>query len=1079
MNPVAQEIQSIRTNSIQHGIETWGQDSDHNILYITGNTGTGKSTLAESYRNRKTTIIHLDGYFDLSHKLSRNQSPKFNLYMNKLGFNFMSLANKSFFLNHLDSYIEHADHFSELLESFAQSEFKEGRRVVVEGIQLQDDTLYPDKSFFSDKPVIQMTTDIDISEIRAALRDKNEIYEVATINDRNEDVLYHYGVKRRSGRYPWGSGKNPYQHSGDFLARVNELKRQGMNEKEICKNLEMTTTDYRMQVRRANHERRATEVARAKDLRDKGYSLNQIAKEMGYTNDSSVRSLLNENTQARKSRADETAEILKKEIEEKGVIDVGAGNELTLGVSRQTLQEALFILETEGYAHFGISIGQVTNKRNRTTYELISKGDKPVNEIQSEIYNDPAKIKQLGEYHSDDSGKTFEKVHYPESIDSSRVGVVYGDQGGTAKDGLIEIRRGVPDLTLGNSSYAQVRILVDGDKYLKGMAVYSDDLPDGVDILFNTNKHSGTPVDKVLKSTKDDPDNPFGAYLPASGQTWYDGADGKKHLSAVNKLKEEGDWDDMSKKLSSQFLSKQPIGFIKSQLDLTYKDYEDQLAEIEALDNQTVKKKLLQDFADTVDGAVVHMKAAALPRQSSKVLLPSDQLKDGECYAPSLRDGEKVVLIRYPHAGTFEIPELTVNNKNPKLKKEYGDDLPDAIVINSKAANQLSGADFDGDTATVIPVNSRVKVKTRKPFEELQDFDPKVEYSTEGKTGVRLMKKSEKQKQMGMISNLITDMTLQGAPDEELVKAVRHSMVVIDAEKHKLDFKQSEKDNDIATLKKRWQGYTAEDGSEKSGASTLLSRRKQDVRVDERRGSARVDPETGELVYKTTGRTYVDAKTGKVVKATTTAKLLNETKDLHTLSSGTPAEEAYADYGNKLKALANKVRKEYVSIDTTKRNASAAETYKGEVESLKSKLRIAQMNAPKERQAQAIANSVVNAKKQDNPGMDDKEIKKISQSAIESARAQVGATGKGTKVEVTPSEWNAIQAHAISDNMLSQILRYADMDKIRDYATPKTKATVSGAKLAKARAMKNTGYTLSEIADSLGVSTSTVSKALK
>ena len=1079
MNPVAKEIQAIRTNSIQHGIEMWGQDLDHNILYITGNTGSGKSTLAESYRNRKTTIIHLDGYFDLSHKLSRNQSPRFNLYMNKLGFNFMTLANKSFFLNHLDAYIEHADHFSDLLESFAQSEFKEGRRVVVEGIQLQDDTLYPDKSFFRDKPLIQMTTDIDISEIRAVLRDENEIYEVATINDRNEDVLHHYGVKRRSGRYPWGSGKEPYQHSGDFLARVDGLKKEGKTEKEICKELQMTTTDYRMQVRRANHERRATEVAKAKDLRDKGYSLNQIARKMGYANDSSVRSLLNENTQARKSRADETAEILKKEIEKKGIVDVGAGNELTLGVSRQTLQEALFILETEGYAHFGVSIGQVTNKRNRTTYELISKGDKPVNEIQSEIYNDPAKIKQLGEFHSTDSGKTFEKVHYPESIDSSRIGIVYGDQGGSAKDGLIEIRRGVADLTLGNSSYAQVRILVDGDKYLKGMAVYSDNLPDGVDILFNTNKQSGTPVDKVLKSTKDDPDNPFGAYLPAAGQTWYTGSDGKKHLSAVNKLKEEGDWDDMSKKLSSQFLSKQPIGFIKSQLDLTYKDYENQLAEIEALDNPTVKKKLLQDFADTVDGAVVHMKAAALPRQSSKVLLPSDQLKDGECYAPSLRDGEKVVLVRFPHAGTFEIPELTVNNKNSKLKKEYGDDLPDAIVINSKAANQLSGADFDGDTATVIPVNSRVKVKTRKPFEELRDFDPKVEYSTEGKTGVRLMKKGEKQKQMGMISNLITDMTLQGAPDEELVKAVRHSMVVIDAEKHKLDFKQSEKDNDIATLKKRWQGYTAEDGSEKSGATTLLSRRKQDVRVPERRGSARVDPETGELIYKTTGRTYVDAKTGKVVSATTTAKLLNETDDLRILSSGTPAEEAYAEYGNKLKALANRVRKEYTSIGTTKRSASAAETYSSEVESLKSKLRIAQMNAPKERQAQAIANSVVNAKKQDNPDMDDKEIKKISQSAIEAARAQVGATGKGTKVEVTQSEWNAIQAHAISDNMLSQILRYADMDKIRDYATPKTRTAIEGAKLAKAKAMKASGYTLSEIADALGVSTSTISKALK
>ena len=40
------------------------------------------------------------------------------------------------------------------------------------------------------------------------------------------DILMHVGIKRRSGRYPWGSGDNPYQHSGDFLSRVEELRNQ-------------------------------------------------------------------------------------------------------------------------------------------------------------------------------------------------------------------------------------------------------------------------------------------------------------------------------------------------------------------------------------------------------------------------------------------------------------------------------------------------------------------------------------------------------------------------------------------------------------------------------------------------------------------------------------------------------------------------------------------------------------------------------------------------------------------------------------------------------------------------------------
>ena len=47
------------------------------------------------------------------------------------------------------------------------------------------------------------------------------------------DILEHYGTKRHSGRYPWGSGETPYQHSGDFLSRVEKFKAKGMSEGEI------------------------------------------------------------------------------------------------------------------------------------------------------------------------------------------------------------------------------------------------------------------------------------------------------------------------------------------------------------------------------------------------------------------------------------------------------------------------------------------------------------------------------------------------------------------------------------------------------------------------------------------------------------------------------------------------------------------------------------------------------------------------------------------------------------------------------------------------------------------------------
>ena len=890
------------------------------------------------------------------------------------------------------------------------------------------------------------------------------------MNPIAEDILMHYGVKRRSGRYPWGSGDHPFQDSGDFLSRVNELKSQNMSEKEIANALGMSTTSLRTQLRVANHQRRALEADRARSLREDGKSLNEIAEIMGYKNDSSIRSLLNENTANNKNKAAETAEMLKREIEEKGMLDVGAGVERELGVSRNTLEEALFILQTEGYNTYGVGIPNVTQKGKQTNTPVLTK---PGTEYR-DVYEDFSNIKSVGDYYSDDGGNTFKKVQYPQSIDGKRVAIRYGDEGGTDMDGVIQIRRGVEDLDLGNSHYAQVRILVDGTHYLKGMAIYSDDLPDGVDIMFNTNKKSGTPKEKVLKSIKDDPTNPFGATIKADGQSYYTGKDGKQHLSAINKIKEEGDWDKMSRNLSSQFLSKQPLKLIKQQLDLTYKDAQAEYDDIMSLTNPTIKKKLLMDFADQCDGAAVHMQAAALPRQSTQVILPVPQIKENEIYAPSYRDGETVVLIRYPHGGTFEIPQLKVNNKNPSAKKNLGN-ITDAVGINPKTAEQLSGADFDGDQVVVIPVNNKVKIKTSAPLEGLKNFNPKDEYAEV--PGMKHMTKANTQKEMGVISNLITDMTLKGASTEELTRAVKHSMVVIDAEKHKLNYKQSEKDQGIAELKKKYQGYTNEAGEEKGGASTLLSRRKNTVAVPERQGSGRIDPDTGEVVYKTSGRTYVD-KNGKQVAATTDVSVILNAKDVRTLSSGTAQENAYADYSNKMKALANEARKSYVSTGRLKKSTSAAETYREEVDSLEGKLDKAARNAPRERQAQAIANSVVKAKKESNPDMDSKEIKKASQQALEAARAQVGASGRANRIDITPKEWEAIQAGAISDAKLTQILRYADSAKVREYATPKTYNTLSSAKLSRAKAMKASGYTIQEIADALGVSRSTVTKQL-
>ena len=889
-----------------------------------------------------------------------------------------------------------------------------------------------------------------------------------------EDILMHYGVKRRSGRYPWGSGDNPYQHGGDFLARVEELQRLGKTEKQIADELHLSTTDLRMQVRVAKHERRALQADRARSLREDGKTLDEIASILGYANDSSVRALLNENTAANKNKAQATAEILKKELAEKGAIDVGTGVERQLGVSTGVLQEALFILETEGYNRYGVGVPQVNDPKKRTITPVIS-----VPEIdQREVYQNLDLVKSVGDYHSTDGGESWDKREYPASIDSSRVKILYGDEGGALKDGVIEIRRGVADLDLGDSHYAQVRILVDGTHYLKGMAMYSDDMPDGADIVFNTNKHTGTPKMDVLKKIQDDPDNPFGALIKANGQSHYIDADGNEKLSAINKLKEEGDWDKMSKNLSSQFLSKQPIQLIKKQLNLTYADAADEFSEICSLNNPTVKRKLLLDFADECDSAAVHLKAAALPRQSTQVILPLNAMKETEIFAPNYRDGEKVVLIRYPHGGTFEIPELTVNNKNPTAVSVLGKNIRDAVGINPKVAERLSGADFDGDQVVVIPTGGRVKIQSTPALKDLKDFDPKTDYSTEGKTGVRLLAKgAATQRQMGEISNLITDMTLKGATEPEIARAVKHSMVVIDAAKHKLDYRQSEKDNGIAELKKKYQGFDDETGHH-GGASTLLSRRKQDVEVPERQGSGVIDPLTGKVVYKESGRTYVDPRTGKTVEATTKVKRILAVDDVRSMSSGTLQEEAYADYANKMKDLANKARLEYKATPTLKRSASAAKAFEPEVNRLMAALKVAQLNAPLEREAQRIANARVKAKVQANNITDKDEISKIRRAAISDARNSTGASGKRTRITISDGEWTAIQSGAISDTTLSEILRYAEPKTVRERATPRRTTQLSDARISRIKAMANSGHTNAEIAEALGISTSAVSKYL-
>lgn len=912
-----------------------------------------------------------------------------------------------------------------------------------------------------------------------------------------ESYLEHYGTPRHSGRYPWGSGDNPYQRNAAFRGHILELRKQGMSDAEIARGMGMSRNEMIAKLSKAYAENRADDVAEAIRLRDKGYSNTAIGRRMGI-GESQVRNLLKDEIQERRNRADETADILVKSIKENGgYLDVGLGAELDLGVSRYTFKNALAYLNEEGYNVYNIKVRQQGTGKDTTMQVLAPPG---VTRSQVNSLEGRAQIRMIGNDVVDNGEKSVLGLERPVAIDPSRVKIRYADdpdpRGGKGidKDGVIELRRGVSDISLGGANYAQVRINVGDSHYLKGMAIYSDNMPDGVDIIFNTNKHSDTPMmgskdDSVLKPLKRnketgeiDWDNPFGATIKNESQLkmaqrYYEDKDGKRKLSAINIVNEEGDWETWAPTLSSQFLSKQSHAMAKKQLKLVSDSKQAEFDEIMSLTNPTVKKKLLQEFADECDSASVHLKAAALPRQASHVILPVPTLKDNEIFAPNYRDGEQVALIRHPHAGKFEIPILTVNNKSKDASDIIGKTSPDAVGINSKVAARLSGADFDGDSVLVIPIKG-TDLQNSRPLKDLKDFEPKEQYRAyPGMTRVGDGDGFNKGRMMGDISNLITDMTLKGAPDHEIAKAVKHSMVIIDAEKHNLDWKRSAEENDIRRLKAEYQGrINPVTGRYNSGASTLISQAKGEVRVPERKEIS-PDKRTGERRYIPTGRTYL--KDGKVVEATSTVTKMAMAKDARSLSSGTTMENIYADHANRLKAMANDARKAAMNTSSIPYSPSARRAYAKEVSELEAQLNNAKRNKPKERQANLIADLVVKSKLQANPEIkEDKDhIKKLRFQALREARERTGA--KRNDIYITDEQWAAIQAGAISKTKLESILAVANPDRVRELALPKTNSSASPSVIAQVKSMRANGATQAEIADAIGYSTTVVNNILR
>lgn len=876
-----------------------------------------------------------------------------------------------------------------------------------------------------------------------------------------ETALEHYGTPRHSGRYPWGSGNKAYQRNANLIARNLELKKQGFSERERylalgCK----SASELRAKIAYANAENDAYNTVMIQKLKDKGYSNVEIGKRMGVS-EGMVRNVIKRGEAQRQAVNQKITTCLKEEVAAKGMVDVGKGSNLLMNVTENRFKDAVEMLKLEGYQVHTYRQQQAGTGKHTTMMVLTDKDTD-----WKTMYKNRDQIGIIGQTFVEDGGYgEITRIHPPKSIDSKRVYIRYAEEGGVDRDGTIELRRGVKDLDLGNAKYAQVRVAVDDTGFMKGIAHYSDNIPDGYDVIYNTNKPKGSPNSKVFKPLKDDPKNPFGATI--SRQNDYE-VDGKKHEGVLNVIREEGEWDTWSKTLASQMLSKQPVALAKRQLGLTIKQKEEMYEDIMNINNPIVKRKALLDFGEQCDADAVSLKAAAMPRQTTSVIVPITSLKDNECYAPKYKDGETLALIRYPHGGKFEIPEVIVNNKNKEGQRVLGNPK-DAIGINSTVAGILSGADFDGDTVICIPNNSKA-IKNQKPFDELKNFDTKASYpKVEGMKAPWAKGSKTEGKQMGIITNLINDMSLAGAPPEHIIRAVKHSMVIIDTGKHELNWKQSEIDNGIAELHKLYQGKAT------GGASTLISRSKSEANVPYRQDRYSIDPETGEKQWFYKPETYTD-KHGKVQERTTKSTKMAEAKDARELISTShyEMEEVYADYANHMKDMGNRSRLQYLAVEVPRRDSGAAKKYADQVASLDEKLRVAESNAPLERKAHVLVGQRVAIKREANPNMSKEELKKLRGQELERAREEVGANKK--KVYIDDSEWEAIQNNAITPTKLSRILNNVNKDRLNELAYPKQEFGLSSAKQATAKAMLESGHTIADVADHFGVSASTITK---
>ena len=261
----------------------------------------------------------------------------------------------------------------------------------------------------------------------------------------NEDDYYlaHYGTPRHSGRYPWGSGGNVTgTRSATFLDALAELRSKGMTESEIAKGWGITTTQLRQINSIEKNKLKQDNIREAVKLKDKGWSNVAIGEKMGIP-ESSVRNLLKSSIKEDGDILTSTANNLREEVNKGGFIDIGTGVENHLGISSTKLGTAVAVLKSEGYVVHKVQVDQLGTNQKTTIKVLCPPGTRyPDVVTQMELIRLPFN-------RSTDSGRTWNKTGPPLNVSSKRIQVAYKEDGGAEADGVLYVRPGVKDLSLG------------------------------------------------------------------------------------------------------------------------------------------------------------------------------------------------------------------------------------------------------------------------------------------------------------------------------------------------------------------------------------------------------------------------------------------------------------------------------------------------------------------------------------------------------------------------------------------------------------------------------------------------------